>query len=315
MLLSTIIGDQTTVSNDWTIEHDSYDNRYLANESLRQKIRMGKNTEEKLDRVFSSANMASYEISDNIVFSNSNKNMNLLMLNFFSKDPEERKNHKDQHILYVTMSIKNYMLTSYELIGDGIIVQTYRRKGEFQGCAIQFTELNQELMVIYAKDFEMNRFVKIYVSVDGEGRVQVDKLQISDREELKKARKKYRNLTKGNRLNHFKMSCPDDWLPTSTYIVNGLEEGLVDAVKDLTKEIHNVSIMVLPAGDSTFTDGTDEEKEALDNMFKEALIDERVRAVTVVGARLPYDFCKKYKILYLFAIDDNTGGFVCLKSN
>ena len=315
MLLSTIIGDQTTVSNDWTIEHDSYDNRYLANESLRQKIRMGKNTEEKLDRVFSSANMASYEISDNIVFSNSNKNMNLLMLNFFSKNPEERKNHKDQHILYVTMSIKNYMLTSYELIGDGIIVQTYRRKGEFQGCAIQFTELNQELMVIYAKDFEMNRFVKIYVSVDGEGRVQVDKLQISDREELKKARKKYRNLTKGNRLNHFKMSCPDDWLPTSTYIVNGLEEGLVDAVKDLTKEIHNVSIMVLPAGDSTFTDGTDEEKEALDNMFKEALIDERVRAVTVVGARLPYDFCKKYKILYLFAIDDNTGGFVCLKSN
>ena len=315
MLLSTIIGDQTTVSNDWTIEHDSYDNRYLANESLRQKIRMGKNTEEKLDRVFSSANMASYEISDNIVFSNSNKNMNLLMLNFFSKDPEERKNHKDQHILYVTMSIKNYMLTSYELIGDGIIVQTYRRKGEFQGCAIQFTELNQELMVIYAKDFEMNRFVKIYVSVDGKGRAQVDKLQISDREELKKARKKYRNLTKGNRLNHFKMSCPDDWLPTSTYIVNGLEEGLVDAVKDLTKEIHNVSIMVLPAGDRTFTDGTDEEKEALDNMFKEALIDERVRAVTVVGARLPYDFCKKYKILYLFAIDDNTGGFVCLKSN
>lgn len=304
------------VSNDWNIKTDEYNNTFIANDSIKQRIQLGKNIEHKIERVHSSANMAGYEIAENVVFSNSNKNMNISLLNFWSKDKEDIENHKDQHIIYITLVTKGYKLLDYEVIGAANIVQTYRRKDGFQGCALTFDELNQELMVLFVKDYNKNRYVQITVFVDGEGKVQIDKVLTEADEIVKDLRAVEKKLSKG-KMHHFRLTFPKGYLPTATFIVDGSEgtdDKYVNKVKALTENIKNAKILVLPAGDSTFESGTDEEKEALDNMFKKYIVDERVRAVTLVNCKLPYDFCKKYKVLYLFSMDEN-GEVNCIRSN
>jgi hypothetical protein len=56
-------------------------------------------------------------------------------------------------------------------------------------------------------------------------------------------------------------------------------------------------------------------KSDCDKSMVESIVDRKIRAITTIGCTLPKDFCKKYKILYLFSYDPKTNESVCIKSN
>lgn len=313
MLLSTIIGNTEKIKNNWGIIKDDYDSFFIENPDIRQRIRLGKGVEEKLEQKFSSSNMAGYEIPENILFSNSNKTMNMTILGFRTKDDEEKANHVDSNVIYVTLGSANYKLISYKL-SEGRIVQTYRRKDLFQGCAIIFDGSDKDIIKMEVKDLKQNRFVEITVHVDENLHVVVNKKDISDKKELKAVRATYKKTEK--RMVHFVISSITGHFPTCTFIVNGTNEELVENVKEATKGIKNAALIILPAGDYTFEgELTEEEREAVDGMLQETILDAHIRAITTVGVKLPKDFCKQYRILYLFDLDPDTGKIRCLKSN
>lgn len=312
MLLSTIIGNTDKIKNNWEIIKDSYETSFIENPDIRQRIRLGKGVDEKLDQQFSSSNMIGYDIAENILFSNSNKTMNMTILSYCAKDEENK--HVDSNIIYVTLGSTNYKLITYKL-SDGRIAQTYRRKDLFQGCAVVFNGANKDIIKMNVKDLKQNRFVEITVHVDENLHVVIEKKDIADKKELKTVRAAYKKTEK--RMVHFVISSSTaGHYPTCTFIVNGTNEELVENIKEATKSIKNATLIILPAGDYTFEgELTDEERDAVDGMLQETILDAHVRAITTVGVKLPKDFCKNYRILYLFDLDPETGKIRCVKSN
>ena len=315
MLISTILGNSDAVKNEWEISKDQYGTVYIANDDIKQRIRLAKNVEEKLEKISSSANMAEYELPSSVVFSNSNRNMNLSIINFWSKDEKTREEHEDSNIAYVTLINENYKLISYELTDGVKIVQTYCRRDLLQGCALLFDGIDRDIILLRCKDLKQNRFVDIVVAVDENGTPYTNKFvaeQGSD--ELKKIKSEFKYVA--NKFIHFKMTCTPGQLPTNTFIVNGASEELVNDVKDMTKAIKNAVILTLPAGNASFSDKcTEEEAAAVHDMFQQNLVDARVRAITTVGIRLPRGFYKDYRILYHYDINPDSGEIRCIKSN
>lgn len=344
MILSTIVGDQNTdIKNEWTVESDKYKNTFITNSTIRQRIRLGKHVSNKLKKVYSNAystgykldnedveevvgEVSGYNCQNNIIFSNSNKNMNLSIIKFWSKDAEEVKNHKDTNILYVTLINKNYKLLTYALYGDQPqIIQTYRRSivsddsssVAYQGCAIEFPSIESDtpvdILVMTAKDFKLNRYVKITISVDKDYHVLINKSIIEDKKERQKLGAINGKMKKG--MVQFYITCPSGYLPTSTFIVNGTNEDLVNDVAELAEKV-NGTVLSLPAGQDSFTDKmNEEEKTAIYDMFDKAFDNGRIRAVTTVGVRLPFEFSRKYKLLYIFDLNPDTGVITCVRSN
>lgn len=315
MLISTILGNSDAIENEWEISKDHYGTVYIANDDIKQRIRLAKNVEEKLEKISSSANMVEYELPSSVVFSNSNRNMNLSIINFWSKDEKKREEHEDSNIAYVTLINENYKLISYELAEGVKIVQTYCRRDLLQGCALLFDGIDRDIIFLRCKDLKQNRFVDIVVAVDENGTPYTNKFvaeQGSD--ELKKIKSEFKYVS--NKFIHFKMTCTPGQLPTSTFIVNGASEDLVKEVEDMTKAIKNAVILTLPAGNASFSDKcTEIEAAAVHDMFQQNLVDAKVRAITTVGIRLPRGFYKDYRILYHYDINPDSGEIRCIKSN
>ena len=104
MLFSVVLGNQNLIENEWKIVEDNYNNSIITNESIRQKIRTGKNVEKKLDPAYSSASVKAYDIASNTFVSNNYSNMNLTLMNFWSDDEEKLNLHSDDHIMFITLS-------------------------------------------------------------------------------------------------------------------------------------------------------------------------------------------------------------------
>ena len=78
MLLSILVGGvETDVTNEWGLTTDSYGNTFMSNESIRQRIRLGKKVDTKFDKVYSSSNASCYDFAKNTFLSNNNKNVKL----------------------------------------------------------------------------------------------------------------------------------------------------------------------------------------------------------------------------------------------
>lgn len=301
MLLSIVLGNQNEIKNDWELVEDRYGNSIIGNSYLKQKIRLGKNVEKKLDKVYSSSNAVAYDIADNTFISNNQSNMNLALIKYWNKDQELIDQFTHDNILYITFSNKSYKLISYDNLGNEI-VQTYKKIGEYQGCAFTFKYFGCNLFRLYAKDLVMNKFVEIVISIDENGKVSVVKNVIEDRDILNKVRNEAKALNR--RFVHFKVSTESGKLLTNTYITTKEHEELVD---EITDDITNVNIIVVENVDGKLvTEFGDDISE---------LLRPNSRAITTVGVDLPKDFCKNYKILYLFDYDVETAKLTCIRSN
>ena len=303
MLFSVILGNQGLITNDWELIEDKYKNTLITNNSIKQKIRLGKNVEKKLELAYSSANTKAYYLGTSTFISNNYSNMNLSLMNFWSQNEEDLELHSDDHIAFITLSNRNYKLLAYDNLGNEI-VQTYKKINEYQGCAFTFKYFGCKLFKIYAKDLNLNKYVEILISVDDEGKIQVTKDVVEEKNLVFKLNTTFKNLVRNKRVIHFKMSTESGKLLTKAYITDKDSEAVA---RELTKDINGAEIVVIE-GDS---------QKLTDNDIKNinSIIHSNTRAVTLIGTDLPRDFCKNFRILYLFKYFDDNGVLRCIKSN
>lgn len=308
MLISMILGnDINGLNNEWNLTTDTYGITFIANESIRQRIRLGKNVKKVLKKVCDENNIAAYTLPTSTFLSNNNKNMNLSLMNFWSQDPEVKENHVDDSILYITFMNKDYKMIEYTTACE--VLQTYRKKGEYQGLALVFKHAEGVIFTMKAQNLNDKSFEDIVVSLDENGNMSVAYDTIEDKHEIGRLVNKMKKF--GPKVPHFVMDV--DKFPTNTFII---DEKYVNDVADLLNDIPNAQIITLIGGSAAFADDlTDEEKASVDALMKKHIVDERVRAVTTIGVRLPKTFCKTYNILYLFNYDIENNKITCVRSN
>lgn len=332
MLFSVIIGNQQKVANDWEVRKDEFEQSYIHNDSIRQRIRLGKNVPKHLTVDYSCANVAAfkfedepeealdatyadvraYKIANKTFISNNNKNMNLALINFYSKDKAVMEAHKEDHIMFVTMVNDNYELVDYFAYEGVDIIQTYRKKGLYQGCVVSFKEAPEEgdLLRLYVKDKVKNRFVSIDISMTDKNRILVHKEGIV-KDYLKTIRRIYKTLESKKKQEQFKIRVPEGKLLTRVYITTYSHEAeLADILKD--KGIKNFVIISIDQDKLT----KDYLKvDEIRNTLNAEIRDERIRAVTTYNIDMPWSFCKDFNIMYLFSYDGKKDLLTCLKSN
>ena len=306
MLYSILIGGNTSATNDWILTNDNYDNTFISNTSIRQRIKLGKNVKKTLsdchsfhevdeDSVTPVYSYTEYKLPERIFISNNNKNMNLNLLNFFSTEKDVMDNHVDDDIAYITLS-PDLIVVRYENFSNKI-VQTYHGK-DYKGIAVKFSsEINLCIMSITVKDVNTNTFKNISVFINNEHNLEVSITPITCEAYLKDINEMKIN-PKGT---YFVLDLKEE-MPTYTYITNTkCEEYLLEALNMRGVEKYNI----ITIGRDGFRDK---------DLFKGELVDQRIRAVTSVGVKLNPSFLKENNILYVFNYDIRNDEIKCIKS-
>ena len=310
MLYSVIIRN-AELNNDWSISNDDYGNKFITNDSIHQRIRFGKNVESTLVEVKSINNNSendssffkSYKLPSSIFFSNNNKNMNLNIVNFWSKNQNKKNTHVDQDILYVTVPTHNFKMLEYS-VGDGVsVVQTYHMVGKYVGCAMTISNKTESIITIKGYDVDTRRYCIYTVGIVDDS-VVTKVSNIVPRDDIKKLsnlNKKYSKFSLG-----FKMITSPGKLLTKAYIV---DEKDFDKIREVTSNIKDSIIISLCEPD--VNEFNDEDKEEL----KKIILNNNIRAITLCNVKLPKTFCKDFKILYMFNYDIEKNRLNCIRSN
>lgn len=304
MIYSILVGNQEKIKADFEFKKDDYGNLYFGNIDIRQRIRLNKKmTEDQFSSFHSAAEQKCYHIPRLSFISNNNKNMNLSLLNFYSKDKKEMAEKQEDDIVYLTLIDSSYILLDYDARQNEII-QTYHKNNSHRGCVIKLNpnaQAGDEIIYLTARDIKMSRIVGISLIISTEDkRITVYKSVLEEAKEIN-----YYNdlLEKKPYFSKFFRVEPDlGKLMTSTYITDAKNEKFT---MDLVKDIPNANVLVIDP----------KRIKEFDSMFKESIMNERIKAVTTVGIKLPNDFCKKYQVSYLFDFDTKFKTLKCLKSN
>lgn len=344
MLYSIILGNQQKgILNSWEVLKDEYDNSYVANDSIKQRLRLGKNVPKHLNVDYSCANVAAFKFGDepetemdtsyadvkayklpNKTFvSNNDKNMNLALLNFFSKEKEVMEAHEDDNIVYITMMTDNYELVDYYTLNANII-QTYRKREAYQGCVLSFKDSqigaeNGTIAVLYVKDTRKNRFIGIRIAVnvtdEGKTRINVTKEGV-EKKVLKNLFKEHKKIKAQKRQVQFKIQVDPGKLLTRFYVTLESKRPELESIL-ADKGIKNIMIFEIP--DKWVVKGKMKDQymndEGMNIALTEAILDKRIRSITTYKVGLPKSFCKDYNIMYLFDYDEKSDAITCLKSN
>ena len=311
MYISTILlGDTSNdISLDWTIEKDNYDNEFYSNESIRQRIRLGKNVEPDLTKQDTASDYDTCYVANSGSFvSNNYKNMHLVLMNYTGKN----KNHSDDNLAYLIVNNATYRVVSYNFANDVDIIQTFhktkdittkrgdnKKVDDVQGCCIRYNGSDGEKnlgTIVVCKAFvpkgQDPKFDTFDLVVD-DGVLSLYYTETSDDDAdkyLKTWRKKKRFFTKYKK----------NYSVTNTFICNTENLEWLDSVIKMN------SAHIIQCDDMENSD------DLLDT-----LTEERVRAVTFCGVKPPQGFYRKYKILYAYVIDPTDDGYQvrCIKSN
>lgn len=305
LLYTKIVGRMTPMNATWGTFVDDYDNTFINNPSLKQKIKISKNVSDNLICKLSEPDTSCYEIDDIVRFGVSNKNLNLSLIK--AKAPK----YADENLCYFI--IYGWGVKGYKLHGKTKILQTlsggYKRY--HRGCVLSFDNTDEVLMTVKVQKYK-NSGIDVYDLKCVDGIIEfVPHAVSSDDADA---------VDNWYDVDRFYVTTVQGKIPTAAILVNSATTppcALVDDVHECVKDVKNAAIVPLP-GSGCFekSNFTDEENEAIERALTEALLKERNRAITLVGIKgIPKEFFKKYKISYVFELDINTGYIVNTKSN
>lgn len=310
MIKSLIIGNKNEALNieKWCLIQSNGNDLFFGNDAIRQRIRLGKGVavdEEDFKSIRVKDIGEDIHITDYSTpygfWVNNNKNMNPTWIT------SNRPYQVEQVAIYVSF-LQNYKLLKYNLNEETKILQTYNKRGEgVRGCTIVTTDknllINSILLTAYVKDSISNTYLKFVIeSVDGDIKVKKEMVRAKSR---MGSTLKFIDMKFSNSLG-FKIHPGTDEMLTSTYLVS---ESQYEIINELTKDIKNRNIVIVPEGI------TPEQFDAiLENDAK--ILSNNIRAITVSGVDIPLDICKKYKLIYVFQwLEKDTEKLKCIKSN
>lgn len=290
----------------WSIESDNYGNNYYTKENIRKRIRLAKDLDfqPNLERanppeVFHGGIVNEYNTPVNSRWVNNNKNMNPMLI--AGKDDE-------QMIVYLTVMAEDYRVIDFTTRHR--ILQTYRKKDEYQGCAIV---LNKSDLCKNEKDTD-NEIFRLVVRNKTTERFEVirlkfknDKIEICDSEDISdyKPARLYAVEKKFTEGVLFRVRVKKNDFLTNTYFVSPDKE---EETKELVSGIKNANVVIL-------TDEMLNNMEILRAVLRDELESKNIRAFTTNGVRIPNELAKEFKQLYIFDYDSEKGYLKCVKSN
>lgn len=308
MLYSVILGSNTDdISNYWSlIEND--DKSFIGNDSIRQRIKLGNSVDHTLNIKSDNGNVKSYDLPKNIFFSNNNKNMNLLIRHFFSKDKKANNNHTDDSVAYITLSNSDYKLLSYTKAINSEIVQTYHIYNSYIGLAIIFNANDTDLNILSINAYDKNRkvLVNISIKIDVNKDVVISTTDIVDNDETAKYNSLKEKYKKTNIA--FKLDAKTKFL-TQAYIVLKKDAKKLEGI--ISKYVKNYYLITVDTDNNGFVTIDDNTDNKIKNLFAKNY----TKAVTLYNCKVGKTFCKDYKVYYLFVYDEKNKKLKCIHSN
>lgn len=317
MLISVVIGGKPECT-DWVTTSDKFGADYITSKAYNQKIRLGRNVDDKLISIISESRdfgclfAQTFDIAENIDLGINNRNLNLTLLNHHQSDDEDVI-HSDPDIISIVIDNSKYKMIAYNANNNDIIHTTKKR--EFSQGAHGYVDKyqtailrtiiykdNQHIINFTLYDINTGKFMYVNVYVDFSGEASFELIDINNG-------KKVKALTRELKKHlYFRVDVGRNELLSNTYITTSEMAGKVEElIKD---RIPNYQIIEL--------DNYDPNDESTKEILKKALIDERIRVVTEVGVRLDKEFSKAYKLLYVFDLvieKDDSFKLKCIKSN
>lgn len=318
----------TNGNRTWEYKVDQkYTNyRYIENDAIKQRIRIFTNPNSiKFENATTqnNVNIETFALGNTgEVFLSSNYNN--MAVSVVGTEPDAPNGFTD--IAYITVDVRKYKLVRYTMLDRDSedIIQTYRKKDGYQGCALAFMHSarieDNGLMIIELKNTETNRYERFRIKYNSEDGISVESEQVSQKlvNTLKDLEEKF---DKG--FLSFKVTLNHMPFPTLVYITN--DEHVDDAMAILEQNAPaNFKCISLDNDESLDylnkinldTDVlTDPNDAAVHSTLIENIVNDRIRAVTLVDIDVPYKFCKQYNILYLFKHSTKDNHTFCLRSS
>ena len=323
-MLGTIKIGAPEVSSNWEVEKDSYGVSFLKNNTIRQRIRIGKNVKNTLEPIVEEDEASTYNIGKNSFISNSYANMSLTLLNFYSEDEDVKQQHVDDDIIFVVVDSNKYQLLEYNVPFTNEIVSTFKDKETHHyGCAIVTNNTdNESLITMKMYDIENHQYECIDVKLEKDNMVcyitgcseeETSKLS-SIKARLKKRVKTFMLTNKTGKLMtkaYLYYSEDEDYIcengmKLSTFVSETMSNALFINTKDI-EDIEGISKALKTAKVRcvTIVDGDYDGKR------------NRISLKTSSGAiDIPaYQFAMDTFQSYVFRLNSFTGIVTCIKSN
>ena len=322
-LYNVIFGNYNIAPDPWSHIMDEHGNHFITKEDIRQRMRLDKSIqpvdyphEGELEPIWKSSNIQCYQFLPNVKWVNNNKNMNPLLLANKVEDGSTPDSDDEQIVVYVTVQA-NYHITRFTTKYK--ILQTYHKKDVLQGCAVVLTvgELKaddrHEIIQFSAYDDKKKDFANFTVEAMSDDLTKINTKRKSVTDPKLKARMqqqidKYKNSYMGFKIRVH----PGDSL-TSLYIISDRLDPSVHEKIDAIAETINGFFYFQVDMDSYEND--EEYQKDFFAQLKNEIEKNRIRAVTLVGVRLPLPIIKQMKLLYVFDYRPEQNLIVCKKAN
>lgn len=311
LLYNIVLGNHSVVPEKWSHIVDEHGNHFIANDSIRQRMRIDKGVDPELypevgelEPVWSSSNMQCYHMLP-VRWVNNNKNMNPLLL--MDKNADE---NNEQIVIYLTVA-SNYSILFFNT--NHRILQTYHKNNVLQGCAIVLNEEERDTqkefikLTVYDNKKEQFSSISIKPSENDKRKILTERKAVSDKNSIKSMNDHMKKF-KG-RFMGFKIISKPKELLTSTYIVDKKFE---EIIRKKTENISNITIYPV---DAKRMKSDEEYISDLVPILKDDIDTNRIRSITLCGVNLSLNIIRDLKLLYVFNYDVKHDVLSCKKSN
>lgn len=308
--------NESLIKSDFkfTREGIKYNNKYLSNDILGQRLRIDKYIDTDSEDVLKSEaedkltlySYKTYNVLENVTTDVvlNNRSLNPLLL--------KTKTANNYELMYITFD-SAYKLLEYSTETQNKIISTYHKK-DFYGCALYFDKekhrsSGKPIISIKAIDTSKNdTVVNLHFYIDSE-----NDSAITMEYFIEKKVANVDNKKNPNKPIRFKLKLNPHKIPTELVIVDEYcRDGDPDA-HDICNDIDKIrenpnSTMYVEMGEYKIDDP--EFIEFLKNTINEG----HYKSVTLVDIYMPHDIIKALKLVYVFAYDSSKKIVKCIRS-
>lgn len=327
-------------NTNWNIIKDQYDNDVVINQSTNQKIKIGKYLTPSLENIYDIPTLAEnrdaasvYNFSDDGHFVINKKNLSIVMIKNSKKDTTD---YSSINLMYVTIPTDEFKIIDNKVNSDfAEVINTYRGNNML-GCIVSYDTSKFPEKSVYGKckysefidnEVILAEFILFSDDLWNNGNKLIKKSIVLSRDSSDSAitvvteyinSGYYKELAdKVITSNYFKKLAisPTTTPRTSVYIVN--EKKIDDIADKLGDDVTILTIdqkILKKLEDNTLDIKGNETDAYFNQCMTDYIVNQRVRAVTVVGLKLPKEFYTKYKVTTCFTHDIDTGIIKCVKS-